>query len=98
MKFLKISFIFLTFVFFSGCLQTTSLLGPGVTVASTGNIFQAGFQYGANSAIKNETGKGALEHLQDAVDSQKKENEFKVKFKDLVEKKFELTRDKLKLN
>ncbi len=32
-------------------------LGPGFTVASTGNVFQAGLQYGANTAIKKETGK-----------------------------------------
>ena len=33
---------------------------------------QAGIQYGANTAIKNETGKDALEHLKDAVERSKK--------------------------
>ena len=98
MKTLKIfSFIFCS-IFLSGCIQTTSLLVPGITVATTGNIFQAGFQYGANTAIKNETGKNTLEHLQDAVESQSKSKKFKKKFSDLVEKKFELTREKLKFN
>ena len=69
-----------------------------MTVASTGNVFQAGLQYGANTAIKNETGKDTLEHLQDAVESQSKRNKFKRKFSDLVEKRFDLTREKLKLN
>ncbi len=98
MKFLKVSFIFFSLIFLSGCFQTTALLGPGITVASTGNVFQAGLQYGANTAIKNETGKNTFEHLKDAVESQSKSHKFKVKFTDLVEKKFELTRDKLKLN
>ena len=98
MKFLKISFIFFYLIFLSGCLQTTTLLGPGVTVATTGNILQAGLQYGANTAIKNETGKNTLEHLQDAVESQSKSKKFKKKFSDLVEKRFELTRKKLKIN
>ena len=98
MKFLKISFIFFYLIFLSGCLQTTTLLGPGVTVATTGNILQAGLQYGANTAIKNETGKNTLEHLQDAVESQSKTKKFKKKFSDLVEKRFELTRKKLKIN
>ncbi|WP_435149402.1 hypothetical protein [Candidatus Pelagibacter bacterium nBUS_32] len=98
MKFLKISFIFFSLIFLNGCLQTTALLGPGMTVATTGNILQAGFQYGANTAIKNETGKDTLEHLQDAVEGQSKSHKFKIKFTDLVEKKFELTREKLKLN
>ena len=98
MKFLKISFIFLSLIFLSGCLQTTALLGPSMTVATTGNILQAGLQYGANTAIKNETGKDTLEHLQDAVENQSRSSKFKAKFTDLVEKKFELTREKLKSN
>ena len=98
MKFIKISFVLLSLIFLSGCLQTTALLGPGVTVATSGNILQAGIQYGANTAIKNETGKDTLEHLQDAVQGQSKKKKFQSKFKKLVEKKFETTRKKLKLN
>ena len=98
MKFLKISFIFFFLIFLSGCLHTTALLAPSMTVVSTGNILQAGLQYGASTAIKNETGKNTFEHLQDAVESQSKSHKFKKKFTDLVEKNFELTRDKLKLN
>ncbi|MDC0851018.1 hypothetical protein OAP66_01360 [Candidatus Pelagibacter sp.] len=98
MKFLKVSFIFFSLIFLNGCLQSTALLGPGVTIVSTGNVLQAGLQYGANTAIKNETGKNTLEHLQEVIESQSKDEKFKVKFIDLVEKKFELTRKKLTLN
>ena len=98
MKFLKVSFIFFSLIFLNGCLQSTALLGPGMTAATTGNILQAGLQYSANSVIKNETGKNTFEHLQDAVESQSKSHKFQTKFTDLVEKKFELTRKKLKLN
>ena len=97
-KILKISFIFFSLIFLNGCLQSTALLGPSMTVATTGNVLQAGLQYGANTAIKNETGKNTLEHLQDAVESQSKSQKFKRKFSDLVEKKFEITREKLKFN
>ena len=31
-----------------------------MTIASTGNVLQAGLQYGANTAIKNETGKDTI--------------------------------------
>ena len=98
MKFLKIYFIFLSLIFLNGCVQSTALLGPGLTVISTGNVMQAGFQYGANTAIKRETGKNTFEHLQDAVDSQSERKKFNEKFINLVEKKFNLTRKKLKLN
>ena len=72
MKILKISFLFFALIFLSGCLQGTSLLGPSMTIATTGNVLQAGLQYGANTAIKNETGKDTFEHLQDAVENQSK--------------------------
>ena len=98
MQFLKILFIFSSLIFLNGCLQTTALLGPGVTIATTGNVLEAGLQYGANSVIEKETGKNTFEHLQDAVDNQNKNKKFHEKFTNLVEKKFELTREKLNLN
>ena len=60
LKFLKISFVLFSLIFLSGCFQSTALLGPSITVATTGNVLQAGLQYGANTAIKNETGKDTL--------------------------------------
>ena len=98
MKFLKILLIFFSLIFLNGCLQTTALLGPGITVATTGNVMQAGFHYGANSVIEKETGKNTFEHFQSVVDGQKKNKRFREKFTNLVENKFELTRKKLKLN
>ena len=98
MKFLKILFIIFSLIFLNGCLQTTALLGPGITVATTGNILQAGFQYGANSVIEKETGKNTLEHFQSAVDDRKKNKKFREKFTNLVENKLELTRKKMKFN
>ena len=98
MKFLKILFIIFSLIFLNGCLQTTALLGPGITVATTGNILQAGFQYGANSVIEKETGKNTFEHFQSTMNDQKKNKEFKENFINLVKKKFKLTRKKLKPN
>ena len=106
MKFFKFYFLFLAAAVLSGCVQTTALLGPGLTIASTGNIMQAGFQYGANTAIKNETGKNTFEHLKDAVESKNKdavesknENEkFINEFTKIIEQRFQATRKKLSVN
>ena len=95
MKTLKIFFFIFCSIFLSGCIQTTSLLAPGVTVATTGNIFQAGFQYGANSAIKKETGKGILSHIQDTVDEKNKKKKFHAKLKKMLENRIITTRQKL---
>ena len=98
MKFLKTSFLFLSLIFLSGCLQTTSLLAPSMTVAATGNVFQAGLQYGANTAIKNETGKDTLEHFKDAVEIQSKDKQYKGKLTELMKKKYQEVRQKLSIN
>ena len=98
MKILNIFFGIFVLIFLSGCIQTTSLLGPGVTIATTGNVIQAGFQYGANTAIKNETGKDVLTHIKDKVDEKNKEKKFYVQFKQLIENRIEITRQKLLSN
>ena len=98
MKILNIFFAIFVLIFLSGCIQTTSLLGPGVTIATTGNVIQAGFQYGANTAIKNETGKDVLTHIKDKVDEKNKEKKLHVKLKQLIENRIETTRQKLLSN
>jgi len=98
MKLFKILFILSFLIFLNGCLQTTALLGPGLTIATTGNVLQAGFQYGANSVIEKETGKNTFELFQDVVDHQSKNKKFQTKFINVVEKQFKLTREKLNLN
>ena len=98
MKILNVFFVIFSFIILSGCIQTTSLLGPGVTVATSGNVLQAGFQYGANTALKNETGKDVLTHIKDKVDEKHKEKKLHVKLRQLIENRIETTRQKLLSN
>jgi len=98
MKILKTFIVIFILVILSGCIQTTSLLGPGITVATTGNVLQAGLQYGANTALKNETGKDVLTHIKDAVDEKNEEKKLHVKLKQLIESRIEITRQKLLSN
>ena len=95
MKKLKIFYVIFSLVILSGCIQTTSLLGPGVTVATTGNVLQAGLQYGANTALKNETGKDVLTHIKDTVDEKNNEKKLHVKLRQLIKNRIEITRQKL---
>ena len=98
MKILNIFFVIFVLIFLSGCVQTTSLLGPGLTVANTGNVFQAGLQYGANTAIKNETGKDVFSHIKDKVDEKKDEKKFYAEFRLLLENRINNTRKKFITN
>ena len=65
-------FIYLVLGFFlTGCLQTTAMIGPAITLASTGNISQAGITFLTNKAIKDETGMNTLEFMSNKIDKGK---------------------------
>ena len=98
MKFKKIYFLVLIFIFLSGCIQSTALLGPGITIATTGNIMQAGLQYGANTAIKNETGKDALTHLKDAVNEEQDSQKIEKKIRNITKNTIDKVKRKLLIN
>ena len=98
MKYLKIYLLIVISMSFSGCIQSTALLGPGVTIATTGNIMQAGFQYGANTAIKKETGKDVLMHLKDAVEKEQENKKLELTIKDIATNTFEKVKKKLLIN
>ena len=57
--------------FLNGCIQNTALLGPAVTVASTGNIYQAGLSYGSSKAITKITGKSPSENVKNLLKKNK---------------------------
>ena len=98
MKFKKIYLLVLISIFLTGCIQSTALLGPGVTIATTGNIMQAGFQYGANSAIKKETGKDALTHLKNAVEKEQDNQKLEKKIQNLAKNTIKRIKKKLLTN
>ena len=84
--------LFLLF-FLNGCVQSTALLGPAYTLASTGNIYHAGLSYSSNQAIENITGKTPTENIKSLVDNKKmkiekkeKQNEFFALVKSRIEK------------
>ena len=85
--------LFLLF-FLNGCVQSAALLGPAYTLASSGNIYQAGLSYGSNQAVKKITGKSPTENIQSLVDNKKKkieEEEKQEEFFALVKSRIEKT-------
>jgi hypothetical protein len=86
--------LFLLF-FLNGCVQSAALLGPAYTMASTGNVFQAGLSYGSNQAVKKITGKSTTENIKSLVDNKKikvEEEEGQEEFFALVKRRIEKTR------
>ena len=85
--------LFLLF-FLNGCLQNTAFLGPAVTVASTGSVYQAGLSYGSSQAVKKITGKSTTENIKSFIDNKKikvEEEESQEEFFVLVKSRIEKT-------
>ena len=85
MRKLKLYFILFSFIFLTGCFQSSALLGPGMTIISTGNVAQAGFHYGANKAVKKETGKYPITHFKETVETTNGTNNFIADIKQFIE-------------
>ena len=49
------------------------LLGPAITGASTGKIYQAGLSYGTNVIMLQATGKTTSEHMLDILNSKEQQ-------------------------
>lgn len=102
MRLILILSYLITSILISGCFQSTAMVGPALTLVSTGNVVQAGFSYSANKAIEDNTGMTATEHLMNSIEEQKiKKQEIsridkvKEEFIILVKSNFEKTRKKL---
>ena len=83
---MKISTLILFFLFLNGCLQNTAFLGPAVTVASTGNIAQAGLSFSSNLAIKKITGKTPIENINKMLQPKESENKIITSAKEKIKK------------
>ena len=85
MRKLKLYFILFSFIFLTGCFQSSALLGPGMTIISTGNVAQAGFHYGANKAVQKETGKHPSTHFKETVETTNGTKNFIADIKQFIE-------------
>ena len=88
----KIFIYIVTGIILSGCAQSTAMLGPAITLASTGNVTQAGITFIMNRAVEEETGMDTVSFVSNKIEQNSSKNR---KFKKLVETNFEKTRKKL---
>ena len=69
-------------------------MGPAYTLATSGNVYHAGFTYGGNEIITKTTGKSATENLKEVLTPNKEDTDFEK----LVQNNIEKTRKKLNLS
>ena len=87
----------LTYIFvgiiLSGCAQSTAMIGPAITLASSGNISQAGLTFVTNKAVEKETGMDTVSFVSNKIEKQNSKTRLKRDFKKLVQNNFEKTRE-----
>ena len=100
MEIKKIVLYFCISLFLTGCYQSTAMVGPAITLASTGNVSQAGLAYFTNQAFQKETGMSTTEYVSTILEEKTKKNKNKKINEELmilVQTNFEETRKKLLL-
>ncbi len=91
----KIFTILVSFLFLTGFTPFVTILGPGVTVLTSGNIYKATAQFIIDQSIKKKTGKNSLTLVKEELNKKKNKNEFNEELRNLVEKRIKMTRKKL---
>ena len=95
----RILTIIMSFFFLTGFVPILSLVGPGVTAITSGNIYKASAQFIVNQRIEKETGKNSLtlikETLVEETDKKIKKNSFDEDLRQLVETRIKTTRQKI---
>ena len=94
-RFLKLSLFLTSFLFLTGFVPLPAVLGPAVTVATSGNLAKATAQLVFDNEFKKKTGKSSLGYITEEVSKNNKENRINKDFKDLIEKRVEIVHQKL---
>ena len=63
----RIFVIILSFFFLTGFVPIFSIIVPGVTAITSGNLYKAGAQYLIDQSVKKETGKNTLMFIGDEI-------------------------------
>ena len=88
----KLFLYFFIFILLSGCLQSTAMVGPTMTLVSTGNVGQAFGAFVTNKAVEEETGMQTHQFIAKKVEEQhikNKDNKINRELSEILEKNIE---------
>jgi len=95
LKLFKLCLFLTTFLFLTGFVHLPAVLGPAITVATSGNLFKASAQLVIDNEIKKKTGKSSLSYITEEVSKNNKENRINKDLRDLIEKRVKIVHQKL---
>tara|TARA_B100000427_G_scaffold271194_1_gene238084 strand:- start:44 stop:403 length:360 start_codon:yes stop_codon:yes gene_type:complete len=93
MKIKKAFLFFALGLILSSCAQSTAMLGPAITLVSTGNVSQAGITFVTNKAVQEETGMDTVSYVSKKIEQNNSKTKLRREFKNLVKNNFEKTRE-----
>ena len=96
LKLFKLCLFLTTFLFLTGFVHLPAVLGPAITVATSGNLFKASAQLVIDNEIKKKTGKSSLSYITEEVSKNNKEKRINKDLRDLIEKRVKIVHQKLK--
>ena len=94
-KIFKILTFIVSFFFLTGFTPILSVIGPGMTILSSGNIYKASAQFIIDQSIKKKTGKNSLTLMKEELNKKNQKYKFNEDLRQLVEKRIKITRKKL---
>ena len=91
----KLSFFLSSFLLLTGFVPLPAVLGPALTVATSGNLVKATAQLAIDNEFRKKTGKSSLNYITEEVSKNNEENRINKDFKDLIEKRVKIVHQKL---
>ena len=97
LRLLRICTILLSFFFLTGFVPIMSIVGPSLTVLTSGNVYKASAHFIVNQRIEKETGKNSFTLIKETLvkEEKMKKNSFDEDLRQLVETRIKMTRQKL---
>ena len=96
LKFFKICLYLTSFLFLTGFVHLPAVMGPAITITTSGNLAKATAQLVFDHEFKKRTGKSSLNYIKEEVSKNNKDNQINENFKNLIEKRVKITHQKLK--
>ena len=95
LKFFKICLYLSLFLFLTGFVHLSAVMGPAITVATSGNLAKATAQLVFDYQFKKKTGKSSLGYITEEVSKNNKENQINEDFINLIENRVKIVHQKL---
>tara|TARA_B100001027_G_C16142247_1_gene274180 strand:- start:213 stop:611 length:399 start_codon:yes stop_codon:yes gene_type:complete len=91
----RLCLFLISFLFLTGFVPLSPILGPALTVVSSGNFVKATAQLAFDREFKKKTGKNSLSYIKDEVSKNNYKNDINKDLKNLVEKRIKIVHKKL---